>query len=127
MIESRSNFKQKIEKLKVVAEPNRLRILMMLSHKSLCVCEITSLLGLTTATVSKHLSILNKAGFIIDTKDGRWINYSLVPRGVDFVVDELLNYIEKWYKEEQIVQRDYELILTINRDELICSPNKCVL
>ncbi len=127
MIESRSNFKRKIEKLKVVAEPNRLRILMMLSHKSLCVCEITALLGLTTATVSKHLSILNKAGFIIDTKDGKWINYSLVPRGVDFVVDELLNYIVKWYKEEQIVQRDYELILTINRDELICSPNKCVL
>lgn len=120
-------MKQKIEKLKAIAEPNRLRILMMLSQKSLCVCEITAILRLTTATVSKHLSILSKAGFICDKKDGKWINYSLVPRGVDLVVDELLNYIVKWYKDEPIIQRDQELILTIDRDKLICSPNKCEL
>lgn len=120
-------MKQKLEKLKAVSEPNRIRILMMLTQKTLCVCEITAVLGLTTATVSKHLSILNKAGFIIDTKDGKWINYSIVPQGINPLVDDILNLIVKWYKQEQIIQRDYELILTINRNQLICSPNKCDL
>lgn len=49
----------------------------MLQVKPLCVCEITDILGLAASTVSNHLTILKKAGFIEDFKDGKWINYSL--------------------------------------------------
>ena len=49
----------------------------MLQIKPLCVCEITDILGLAASTVSTHLNILKKAGFIEDYKDGKWINYSL--------------------------------------------------
>ena len=118
-------MKQKVDKLKAIAEPNRLRILMMLRQKPLCVCEITAILDLTTATVSKHLSILSKAGFLVDIKDGKWINYSLIPKGTDGNIDDILDYLNKWYSNEQIIKRDYDLVLTINRDELNCSPNKC--
>ena len=118
---------QKIEKLKAIAEPNRIRILMMLRHKPLCVCEITAVLGLTTATVSKHISVLKKSGFVIDTKDGKWINYSLTPSNQDLMIDDILNYFEKWFGEEKLLKHDYEIIKTINRAELICSTNKCKL
>lgn len=49
----------------------------MLEVKPMCVCEITSVLNLAPSTVSKHLSLLQDAGLIEDTKDGRWVNYAL--------------------------------------------------
>ncbi len=118
-------MKNKIELLKAISEPNRIRILMMLRDKPLCVCEITAVLELTTATVSKHLSILSKAGFIFDTKDGKWINYSLVARGENTMIDELMEFLSKWYNDEKTIQRDAKIIETINREKLVCSPNKC--
>ncbi|MEO8398743.1 MAG: ArsR family transcriptional regulator [Ignavibacteriaceae bacterium] len=42
----------------------------MLQSKSLCVCEITYVLELAASTVSKHLSILKKSGFITKKKEG---------------------------------------------------------
>lgn len=120
-------MKNKIEKLKAISEPNRIRILMMLRQKPLCVCEITAVLGLSTATVSKHLSVLNQSGFVKDTKDGKWINYSLTPIGEDLFVDDLISYLIKWFSNENLIKRDFEIVKTIDREELICSPNKCSL
>ena len=62
---------------KALADANRIRILNMLQSKPLCVCEITSILGLATSTVSKHLSILRGAGLITDRKDSKWVNYEI--------------------------------------------------
>jgi len=120
-------MKNKIEKLKAISEPNRIRILMMLRQKPLCACEITAVLGLSTATVSKHLSVLNQSGLVKDTKDGKWINYSLTPIGEDLFVDDLISYLIKWFSNENLIKRDFEIVKTIDREELICSPNKCSL
>ena len=56
-----------------LADESRLRILLALDGRQLCVCQITELLGLATSTVSKHLSILKQARLIESRKDGRWI------------------------------------------------------
>ncbi len=74
---------------KALSEPNRLRILKMLQVRNLCVCEITEILGLATSTVSNHLSILADAGFIIEEKDGRWVNYRINPHPNDPVAGAL--------------------------------------
>ena len=70
-------MREKVEIFKVLSEINRVRILMMLLNKSLCVCEITNVLQLSTATVSNHLAYLRDCGFIEDSKDGKWINYRI--------------------------------------------------
>ena len=69
-----------------LSDTNRIRILKMLEMRPLCVCEITDVLKLATSTVSKHLSILRDAGFIIDEKEGRWVNYYLSPDQIDDTV-----------------------------------------
>ena len=51
---------------KALSDKNRLRILMMLTRRPLCVCEIQNVLSITVSTVSKHLSILRDIGLIID-------------------------------------------------------------
>lgn len=62
---------------RAVADPNRLRILAMLRQGELCVCQITAVLDLAPATVSKHLSLLRTAGLVRQRKDGRWVHYRL--------------------------------------------------
>ena len=68
----------KIEKIfKALSDRSRLRIVNMLSQKSLCVCEIKEVLGLSQSTVSGHLRVLKEAELVIDEKDGLWVEYRL--------------------------------------------------
>lgn len=64
-----------------VSDPGRLRMLMALVGRSLCVCQMTELLGLAPSTVSKHLSILKAAGLVEETKKGRWVYHELCGEG----------------------------------------------
>ena len=64
--------------LKALADPGRLRIVLALrEHPELCACQLTELLGLAGASVSRHLAQLARAGLIRGRKDGRWIHYRL--------------------------------------------------
>jgi len=64
--------------MKALADGNRLRVVRaLLDHPELCVCQITSLLGIATPTVSRHMSILQGAGIVESRKDGRWVFYRL--------------------------------------------------
>ncbi len=60
-----------------LSDENRIRILMLLDHAELCVCQITAVLSLAPSTISKHLSILENSGLISRRKDGRWVFYRL--------------------------------------------------
>lgn len=63
---------------KALADGNRLRVVMALTvHDELCVCQITAMLDLAMATVSRHISILQKAGLVKSRKDSRWVYYRL--------------------------------------------------
>lgn len=76
-------MEDKVKFFKALSDTNRLRILKMLQTNPLCVCEITNVLELATSTVSQHLKILKEAGFIIEEKDGKWVNYLINPRPND--------------------------------------------
>ncbi len=100
---------------KALSDTNRLRILKMLEVKPLCVCEITEALHLATSTVSKHLSILRDAGFIIDKKDGKWVNYTLQPENKAAI---LLPIISEWLENNETIIKDAEQLQTIDRSTL---------
>ena len=65
------------EFLKALAEPIRLRILMLLTSGELCVCDLTDVLALPQSTISRHMSRLKSAGIVADRRDGRWVHYRL--------------------------------------------------
>ena len=62
---------------KALSDQSRIRALMALRKRELCVCQIIELLGLAPSTVSKHMSILRHAGLIEGRKDGIWMHYTL--------------------------------------------------
>jgi ArsR family transcriptional regulator len=105
---------------KALSDPNRLRILKMLKSKSLCVCEITDVLNLATSTVSKHLSILRAAGFIIEQKDGKWVNYLINPRPSDSRVSSIILTLDFWISDDQVIIADKQKVQKVNRSE-VCS------
>lgn len=63
--------------IKAMSDENRVRILMALRGKELCVCTLTELLDLAPSTTSKHLSILKQARLIESVKDGKFVYYRL--------------------------------------------------
>lgn len=74
---SDNRWRQFVDISRALADESRIKILVMLNIAELCVCQITSVLGLAPSTVSKHLFILQSAGLIRSRKKGRWIYYSL--------------------------------------------------
>ncbi|MCP4021796.1 MAG: winged helix-turn-helix transcriptional regulator, partial [Desulfobacteraceae bacterium] len=67
--------------LKALSDKNRLRITAALLHyDELCACQITELLQLSGATVSRHLSLLHQSKILGRRKDGRWIFYFFRPK-----------------------------------------------
>ena len=66
-----------VKVLKALADENRLKIMRQLGQRSVCVCEMESLLSLSQPAVSHHLRILREAGLVTNMRQGKWIYYSL--------------------------------------------------
>lgn len=65
---------------KALSDQNRVRAIMALKGRELCVCQIIALLGLAPSTVSKHMSILRNAKLVESRKAGLWMHYRLPDR-----------------------------------------------
>jgi len=73
-----------IKILRVLADPNRLRILLLLGSEELSVAELQEILAMGQSTISTHLSQLKQAGLVEDRRAGKSSLYRLI------VVDGLL-------------------------------------
>lgn len=61
--------------LKVINEPNRLKILCLLKENERCVCEICEALDQPQNLISHHLKTLKEFGLITVTQEGRKMIY----------------------------------------------------
>lgn len=70
-------MKKIAEFYKALGDETRLKIIQMLAEKELCVCEIIDRLQMSQPAVSHHLKILRQVGLVKDSREGRWIYYTL--------------------------------------------------
>jgi ubiquinone/menaquinone biosynthesis C-methylase UbiE/biotin operon repressor len=63
--------------LRVLADPNRLRILLLLRGEELSVAELQEILVMGQSTISTHLSQLKQAGLVEDRRTGKSSLYSI--------------------------------------------------
>jgi len=73
--------------LKSLAHPSRLLIIEMLEQAPRYVGELTAAVGADITTVSKHLSVLKRAGLVSVEKHGTYSEYSLVCDCVTHMID----------------------------------------
>ena len=108
--------------VKALADENRVRALLALCHRELCVCQITELLALAPSTVSKHMSILKQARLVDRRKNGRWIYYRLADDDVSVEESEALAWIKRGLSNAPQKRRDdarLEQILKLE-PEVLC-------
>ena len=77
-------------RLKLLAHPERLRILDAIRRDSECVCHLEVLLGKPQPYVSQQLRLLRDAGLIVDEKQGQNVFYRLSDDEVRVWLDVLL-------------------------------------
>ena len=101
---------------KALGDENRLRILLMLRQRPLCVCEMHEVLNIALSTLSAHLKLMKHTGLIVDEKDGRWVIYSL---SHNTYLSQLLGTLEKELKSDRTIESDRIVISQITRE--ICA------
>jgi ArsR family transcriptional regulator len=84
------NFKSVLSITRAMADETRLRTLMALAKKPLCLCQIAELFGLAASTMSKHMSILQQAELVDGRKKGRWMHFTLAGSGSSKAVRQAL-------------------------------------
>ncbi len=111
-------MKHFIKVTKALSDANRVKILKMLQHKRLCVCEIQALLQIAQPSVSKHLKILENAGLVNSEKDGLWVNYYLADGSSSPYAASLLGNLRHWLSDDYEVTNIVKQISSVKREEI---------
>ena len=63
-----------------LADPVRLQLFGLIAASGgACSCDLIEPLGKSQPTISHHTKVLAEAGLIVGEKNGRWMNWSVVP------------------------------------------------
>ena len=90
----------------------------MLQHKMMCVCEIQKALQVSQPAVSKHLKLLEDAGFVSFQKDGLWVNYHLTDGNESPYVASLLGNLRHWMEDDKEIADLVEKLPGIRREDI---------
>lgn len=104
--------------MKAFSDPNRVKLLKILQHRVMCVCEIRAALGIAQPTVSKHLKILEDAGLVGRRKEGLWVNYHLADGGSSPYAATLLGNLRHWLDDDADVMNIMKNLSFITREEI---------
>ncbi|MDS0524517.1 metalloregulator ArsR/SmtB family transcription factor [Clostridium sp. SHJSY1] len=62
---------------KALSDPNRLKIIEILTCEEKCACEILNQFDFTQPTLSHHMKVLMECGLVVSRKEGTWNYYKL--------------------------------------------------
>jgi len=102
--------------LRVVADPNRLRILLLLRGEELSVAELQEILTMGQSTISTHLSQLKQAGLVEDRRTGKNSLYKFAASG-DGPLDEIFSRAQSEIPEAAADQAAMRRVLRKRQDK----------
>ncbi|MBQ1850456.1 MAG: winged helix-turn-helix transcriptional regulator [Lachnospiraceae bacterium] len=80
---------------KVFGDPTRLKILLALLCKEMCVCDIALLLGMTQSAISHQLRILKQMDLVKNRREGKTILYAPADDHIVSILSQGLDHIEE--------------------------------
>lgn len=110
--------------LKALADQNRLRIIAALARfDEMCACQITELLQITGASVSRHMALLTDATLLDSRKQGRWVYFRLKKKNDNQL---LLDWVKTQFKSSELILADFEKLQIIMKadPEEICRKQR---
>lgn len=75
-----------------LGDATRLGLLLALRSGELCVCDLSSIMGMTISAISHQLRILRHQGLVTPRKQGRMVMYSLADNHVRRLLDQALEH-----------------------------------
>jgi ArsR family transcriptional regulator len=90
-----------LNSLKMISDPTRLRILLLLGDESLSVAELQQILGMGQSRISTQLSQLKKEGLVADQRSGKNNIYSAqVPPALKKIIREAGSELPECAKDQ---------------------------
>jgi ubiquinone/menaquinone biosynthesis C-methylase UbiE/DNA-binding HxlR family transcriptional regulator len=101
--------------LRLVADPNRTRIVLLLEEEELSVDELQEIIGMGQSTISTHLSQLKHAGIVEDRRNGKNILYRLKdhPAGERGLFAQLMGVLRQAASQLPGAENDTEALCMI--------------
>ncbi len=80
---------------KVFGDATRIKILLTLYEKELCVCDIATELNMTQSAISHQLKILKQMRLVKNRREGKSIFYALADSHVSMIIAQGREHIEE--------------------------------
>jgi DNA-binding transcriptional ArsR family regulator len=96
----------------ILSVESRLKILLLLKEKRLCVGALSKELGITPGAVSQHLRLLKQIGLVVDTKCANFVHYEINKEALSEALGSLCVLFSE--KEAKPASR-----------KILCSAKKC--
>mgnify|MGYP000911947817 CR=1 FL=1 len=87
-----------VDFFKILSDETRLRILVLLFHQKLCVCELCGIMDESQPKVSKHLARLRDIGIIEAQREEQFMFYYLTIKDNLFnsIIKDIINNIDDY-------------------------------
>ena len=103
---------------KALSDESRLRALIAVKDAELCLCQIIPVLGLSPATVSKHMDTLERAGLVERRRQGKWRYYRLAKGSANGAATRALKWVLEELRDDPQLKDDARKIRTVRRQGL---------
>jgi ubiquinone/menaquinone biosynthesis C-methylase UbiE/biotin operon repressor len=99
-----------LKNLRLLADPSRLRILLLVEREELSVAELQEILGMGQSRISTHLAQLKQAGLVEDRRNGKSILYRLKPGAQANGFTQMLGVLRQAAAEIPEAEQDSEAL-----------------
>lgn len=94
-----------VQIFKALGDETRIRMLGLLRHGELCVCDIMEVLQLPQSTASRHLAYLRNSNWVTAMRRGKWMYYTLsITDHNEMICSCIMNYLSSFPQ----LETDYE-------------------
>ena len=81
------------ETFKVLSDPTRVRLVLALAERELCVCDLAALLGISQSAVSHQLRVLRHHRLVKYRREGKMAYYSLDDAHIEGLIAQATEHI----------------------------------
>ena len=85
---------------KILGDSTRTKILWILDHHEMCVCDIANVLNMTKSSISHQLAILREVGIVRFRRNGKEVYYTLDDEHISRLYEIGLEHINHKLKGE---------------------------
>ena len=79
----------------ILADPTRLRLLSVLAHKELCVCDLATILKMSESALSHQLRVLRTMRLVSYRREGRNVYYGLADSHIISLYHEVAAHLDE--------------------------------